>query len=156
MTDTIPAGNEPILLAFSGGLDTSFLVPWLKETYNRPIITVTVDTGGLDADAVKVLEQRAKALGARDHIIVEARKSYFDAVLKYLLMGNVRRGQMYPLCVGAERVMQAQTIASTRASSARKSAHGGTPQAMIKCDSRLPCARSRPNSQFLRPYATKR
>ena len=63
MTDTIPAAlpgstSEPILLAFSGGLDTSFLVPWLKENYGRPIITVTVDTGGIDAEAAKVLEQR--------------------------------------------------------------------------------------------------
>jgi argininosuccinate synthase len=127
MTDTLPAGNEPILLAFSGGLDTSFLVPWLKETYNRPIITVTVDTGGLDPEAVKVLDQRAKALGAKDHIVVEARKAYFDSVLKYLLMGNVRRGQMYPLCVGAERVMQAQTIAEyARKLGTKVVAHGCT------------------------------
>jgi argininosuccinate synthase len=127
MTDNIPAGNEPILLAFSGGLDTSFLVPWLKETYGRPIITVTVDTGGLDTESVKVLDQRAKALGAQEHIIVEARKAYFDAVLKYLLMGNVRRGQMYPLCVGAERVMQAQTIAEyARKLGTKIVAHGCT------------------------------
>ena len=49
MTTTNPTGGEPILLAFSGGLDTSFCVPWLKETYGRPVITVTVDTGGIDA-----------------------------------------------------------------------------------------------------------
>ena len=45
MTSTNTAGAEPILLAFSGGLDTSFCVPWLKDTYGRPVITVTVDTG---------------------------------------------------------------------------------------------------------------
>ncbi len=111
MTDQIPAGSEPILLAFSGGLDTSFLVPWLKENYNRPIITVTVDTGGIDANAAKVLEERAKTYGAQRQILVEAKPTYFDQVLKYLIMGNVRRGQLYPLCVGAERVMQAQIIA---------------------------------------------
>src|SRR5882757_1671319 len=111
MTDTIAAGSEPILLAFSGGLDTSFLVPWLKENYQRPVITVTVDTGGIDAEAAKVLEQRAKTYGAAQHVLVEAKQTYFEQVLKYLVMGNVRRGQLYPLCVGAERVMQAQTIA---------------------------------------------
>jgi argininosuccinate synthase len=111
MTDTLPAGNEPILLAFSGGLDTSFLVPWLKENYGRPIITVTVDTGGIDAEAAKVLDKRARELGAQDHILVEAKQGYFEQVIKYLIIGNVKRGQMYPLCVGAERVMQAQTIA---------------------------------------------
>jgi argininosuccinate synthase len=108
---SLPAGNEPILLAFSGGLDTSFLVPWLSATYNRPIVTVTVDTGGIDAQAAKVLEQRARALGAQDHVLVAAKQAYFDQVIRYLIMGNVKRGQMYPLCVGAERVMQAQTIA---------------------------------------------
>ena len=105
------AGSEPILLAFSGGLDTSFLVPWLGAKYNRPIITVCVDTGGIDANAAKVLDQRARSLGAKDHLLVEARRAYFDQVIKFLIMGNVKRGQMYPLCVGAERVMQAQTIA---------------------------------------------
>ena len=50
MTSTYAQGAEPILLAFSGGLDTSFCVPWLKDTYKRPVITVTVDTGGIDAE----------------------------------------------------------------------------------------------------------
>ena len=123
----LPAGNEPILLAFSGGLDTSFLVPWLSATYNRPIITVTVDTGGIDAQAAKVLEQRARELGAQDHILVAAKQAYFDQVIKFLIMGNVKRGQMYPLCVGAERVMQAQTIAEyARKLGTKVVAHGCT------------------------------
>ena len=127
MIATLPAGNEPILLAFSGGLDTSFLVPWLKENYGRPIITVTVDTGGIDADAAKVLDQRARELGAKDHILVEAKQGYFEQVIKYLIIGNVKRGQMYPLCVGAERVMQAQTIAEwARKLGTQVVAHGCT------------------------------
>ena len=104
-------GSEPILLAFSGGLDTSFCVPWLKETYQRPVITVTVDTGGIDAEAAAALSSRSAALGAVEHHLIDARARYFDQVLKYLIMGNVRRGGSYPLCVGAERVLQAQTIA---------------------------------------------
>ncbi len=110
---THPAGAaSPILLAFSGGLDTSFLVPWLKETYGRPVVTLTVDTGGIDAAAAQTLEQRSAALGAAGHVLVDARATYFQQVLKYLVMGNVRRGQLYPLCVGAERAIQAQTLAS--------------------------------------------
>jgi argininosuccinate synthase len=108
---SLPQGSEPILLAFSGGLDTSFLVPWLGATYGRPVITVTVDTGGIDAQAAKVLESRALGLGAKQHLLIDAKRAYFDQVIKYLIIGNVKRGQMYPLCVGAERVMQAQTIA---------------------------------------------
>ena len=127
MSDTIPAGAEPILLAFSGGLDTSFCVPWLKETYGRPVITVTVDTGGISAEAARVLDRRARELGAEDHILVSACDGYFDQVLKFLVMGNIRRGQLYPLCVGAERVMQAQTIAEwARKLGTKIVAHGCT------------------------------
>lgn len=111
MTQAAPSGAEPILLAFSGGLDTSFCVPWLQETYGRPVITVTVDTGGIDAESARLLAGRARALGAIAHHQIDARTAYFDQVLKFLIMGNVRRGQLYPLCVGAERVLQAQTIA---------------------------------------------
>jgi argininosuccinate synthase len=104
-------GATPIVLAYSGGLDTSFLVPWIAENQARPVITVTVDTGGIDATAAHALAQRARALGAIEHHQIDARADYFEQVLRFLIMGNVRRGQLYPLCVGAERVMQAQTIA---------------------------------------------
>jgi argininosuccinate synthase len=108
---TVTAGAKPILLAFSGGLDTSFCVPWLKETYGRPVITVTVDTGGIDEEAAATLARRAHELGASEHHLVPAKSAYFDRVLRYLLIGNARRGQLYPFCVGAERVLQAQMIA---------------------------------------------
>jgi argininosuccinate synthase len=111
MTQTSSSGAKPIVLAYSGGLDTSFLVPWVAENTGRPVITVTVDTGGIDADAAKTLAERSKQLGAIDHHQIDARADYYEQVLRFLIMGNVRRGNMYPLCVGAERVMQAQTIA---------------------------------------------
>ncbi len=104
--------GAPILLAFSGGLDTSFCVPWLQETLGRPVVTVTVNTGGIDAPAAAQLEERARTLGASAHHLVDARREYFDRVLKWLLIGNIRRGQLYPLCVGAERSIQAQTVAA--------------------------------------------
>ena len=112
MPNTVSSpGTQPIVLAYSGGLDTSFLVPWVAENYNRPVITVTVDTGGIDEQAARTLAERSKALGAVEHHIVDARADYFEQVLRFLIMGNIKRGQLYPLCVGAERVMQAQTIA---------------------------------------------
>src|SRR5260370_693453 len=111
MTSTSRQGAEPILLAFSGGLDTSFCVPWLKDTYQRPVITVTVDTGAIDEAAAMSLAEVGVQLGAIEHHLIAARGAYFEQVLEYLLMGNVRRGGVYPLCVGAERVLQAQTIA---------------------------------------------
>lgn len=119
--------DDPILLAFSGGLDTSFCVPWLEETYGRPVVTVTVDTGGLDADAAAALEERALALGARRHYLVDAREEFFERVLKFLIFGNVRRGALYPLCVGSERGVQARHLAElAKTIGASTVAHGCT------------------------------
>ena len=103
--------ENPIILAFSGGLDTSFCVPWLKENYQRPVVTVTVDTGGLDRRATEALAKRALDLGAADHALIKAKEEFFDRILKFLLIGNVRRGHLYPLCVGAERGIQATQLA---------------------------------------------
>jgi argininosuccinate synthase len=121
------AGVKPIVLAYSGGLDTSFLVPWVAENYGRPVITVTVDTGGIDAATARTLGERARALGAIEHHQIDARADYFEQVLRFLIMGNVKRGQLYPLCVGAERAMQAQTIAHmARKLGTNSIAHGCT------------------------------
>jgi len=127
MPSSTDSGAKPIVLAYSGGLDTSFLVPWLRDNHGRPIITVTVDTGGIDAAGAKTLRERALALGAIEHHQIDARADYFEQVLRFLVMGNVRRGQLYPLCVGAERVMQAQTIAlMARKLGTNSIAHGCT------------------------------
>jgi argininosuccinate synthase len=104
--------SEPIVLAFSGGLDTSFCVPWLAETHGRPVVTVTVDTGGLDEASAAALAERSRQLGAVEHRLVDGREAFFERVLRFLIMGNVRRGQVYPICVGAERGIQAQLVAA--------------------------------------------
>ncbi|HEY4588143.1 MAG TPA: argininosuccinate synthase domain-containing protein, partial [Thermoanaerobaculia bacterium] len=78
---------DPIVLAFSGGLDTSFCIPWLTETCGRPVVTVTVDTGGIDAAAAEDLARRSRALGAADHLLVDAREMYFERVLRFLIQG---------------------------------------------------------------------
>jgi argininosuccinate synthase len=119
--------DSPIVLAFSGGLDTSFCVPWLKENYGRPVVTVCVNTGGLDEAAAVALEEKAMQLGAQEHILVEARQIFFDRVIKFLIAGNVRRGQLYPLCVGAERGIQATLLAELAAERGSDTvAHGCT------------------------------
>jgi argininosuccinate synthase len=117
----------PIVLAFSGGLDTSYCVPWLRETYGREVVTVTVDTGGLDEDSAAALAERSRALGAVEHHLVDARRAYFERVLRFLIFGNVRRGGTYPLCVGAERALQAQEVAHAAARLGSSTvAHGST------------------------------
>ena len=90
--------REPIVLAFSGGLDTSFCVPWLAETYGRPVVTVTVDTGGLDAAAAAALGERSRRLGAVEHRQVDGRDAFFERVLRFLLhnMGDERAPITFP------------------------------------------------------------
>jgi argininosuccinate synthase len=119
--------NSPIILAFSGGLDTSFCVPWLKESFGRDVVTATVDTGGIDAAAAIALQERALALGAIEHVIIDAKQDFFDTVIRHLIAGNVLRGQAYPLCVGAERGLQAERLAKLAAErGASTVAHGCT------------------------------
>ena len=116
-----------IVLAFSGGLDTSFCVPYLKETYNEPVFTVTVNTGGIAKEDEKWLQERSKTLGAEDHLTIDGRGDLFWNHLNYLIKGNVLRGNVYPLCVGPERVTQAQKIVqAAREFNARAVAHGST------------------------------
>ena len=103
--------TSPIILAFSGGLDTSFCVPWLKENYGREVVTACVDTGGIDAEAAVSLEKRSLALGAVEHVLIDAKQEFFETVIRYLIAGNVLRGNAYPLCVGAERGLQAAKLA---------------------------------------------
>ena len=81
-------------------------LPWLKENYGRDVVTACVDTGGIDDDAAKALEERAMALGAIEHVLIDAKQIFFETVIKYLIAGNVLRGNAYPLCVGAERGIQ--------------------------------------------------
>jgi len=123
----VSTDQSPIILAFSGGLDTSFCVPWLKETYSREVITATVDTGGIDAGAAVSLKERAMALGAIEHVVVDSKQDFFDSVIRYLIAGNVLRGQSYPLCVGAERGLQAARLAQlAKDRGATTVAHGCT------------------------------
>ncbi|MEC9374888.1 MAG: argininosuccinate synthase [Pseudomonadota bacterium] len=119
--------SSPIILAYSGGLDTSFCVPWLREQYNRPVVTVCINTGGIDATAAKSLEKRAIELGADEHILIEAREIFFERVLRFLIAANARRGHLYPLCVGAERGIQAAMLAELATKRKSKTvAHGCT------------------------------
>jgi len=123
----VSTDQSPIILAFSGGLDTSFCVPWLKENYGREVITATVDTGGIDAEAAVSLKERAMALGAIEHVVVDSKQDFFDSVISYLIAGNVLRGQTYPLCVGAERGLQASRLAQlAKDRGATTVAHGCT------------------------------
>ncbi len=116
-----------IVLAFSGGLDTSFCVPYLHETHGEPVYTVTVNTGGLTETDIAEIEALSQRLGAAGHFTIDGRHDLFRDHLSYLIKGNVLRGGVYPLCVGPERIVQARKVVEVaRQLGARAIAHGST------------------------------
>ena len=117
--------TKHVLLAFSGGLDTTFCVLWLQAE-GWKVSTLTVDTGGFDAAELARIEALATSLGA-EHRSVDAKARLWSSTLRFLLYGNVLRGNTYPLSVSAERVCQAQIVSETaRALGVDAIAHGST------------------------------
>jgi argininosuccinate synthase len=92
-------------------LDTSFCIPFLKEEHGYEIVTVMVDTGGFSPDELAEAAARAEKLGVKEHLVLDGKSEVFDRFVKYLIFGNVLRGGVYPLCVAAERVVQAAMVA---------------------------------------------
>ncbi len=101
---------KTIVLAFSGGLDTTFCAAWLRERHGAEIVSVTVDTGGFTPEALAAIEARARALGVREHRTVDARADVWRRFVAYLIRGNVLRGGVYPVSVGCERTAQAEAV----------------------------------------------
>ncbi|HXW97325.1 MAG TPA: argininosuccinate synthase domain-containing protein [Gemmatimonadales bacterium] len=117
---------KTVALAFSGGLDTSFCVPHLRDL-GWAVHTVYVDTGGATAAELEAIARQAKAVGAVEHHTVDARQAVFDRFVRYLIQGNVLRGEVYPLSVSAERTQQAISVIDTaRRIGASAVAHGST------------------------------
>jgi argininosuccinate synthase len=100
-----------VLLAYSGGLDTSYLIAWLVRERGAEVIAATVDCGGFSTAERRTIRDRALALGAADHRFYDARGELVERVLRWLVAGNVRRGGVYPLSVAAERSLQAERLA---------------------------------------------
>ena len=116
----------PLALAFSGGLDTSYCVPKLSEM-GWTVHTVFVDTGGTSAEGRAAIARQAEAVGAASHHEIDAREQVFDRFVRFLIFGNVLRGEVYPLSVAAERTQQAiSVIAVARQLQAQAVAHGST------------------------------
>ena len=101
---------KKVVLAFSGGLDTSFCVPYLKNEKNLEVHTVMVNTGGFTSDEAKKIEERALELGAASHTTIDAVETYYQKGIKYLIFGNVLKNNTYPLSVSSERVFQALEV----------------------------------------------
>ena len=100
-----------LVLGFSGGLDTSFCVKYLTLEKGYEVHSVLVNTGGFSNEELKEAESHAYRLGVKSHTAVNAIKSYYDQIIKYLVFGNVLKNNTYPLSVSAERLSQAVIIA---------------------------------------------
>jgi len=118
--------GPPLALAFSGGLDTSFCVPRLAAD-GWSVHTVYVNTGGASPEQRAAIAAQARAVGATEHHEIDARAAVFDRFVRFLIQGNVLRGEVYPLSVAAERTQQALSVVeAARAVGARAVAHGST------------------------------
>jgi len=119
--------KKKVVLAFSGGLDTSYCVKYLGEDLGYEVHTITINTGGFDAAEIEAIERRAKSLGVASHKTVDDTKNYYDTVIRFLIYGNILKNNTYPLSVSAERMSQALATAQyAKSINADAVAHGST------------------------------
>lgn len=118
---------KKVVLGFSGGLDTSYCVKYFKEEKDYEVHSIIVNTGGFTIEELEQVEKHAYALGVKTHTTIDAVKSYYDSIIKYLVFGNVLKNNTYPLSVSAERLSQALHIAEhAKKLNADAVAHGST------------------------------
>ena len=119
--------NNIVVLAYSGGLDTSYCVKYLSEEKGLDVYAITVNTGGFSEEQIEDIQTRALSLGVKGFIAKDVTRDYYDSCLKYLIFGNVLKNNTYPLSVSAERVFQAIAVAEyARSIGASYVAHGST------------------------------
>jgi argininosuccinate synthase len=119
--------KEKVVLAFSGGLDTSFCAKYLSEEKGLEVHSAIVNTGGFSADELREIEAKAFRLGVVSHKTLDVTNDYYTQCIKYLIFGNILKNNTYPLSVSSERVFQAIAIAKyAREIGATHIAHGST------------------------------
>lgn len=118
--------KKKVIIAFSGGLDTSFCVLWLKKQ-GFDVITVTVDTGGFTKEDQVTIAKQSKLLGAIKHYFFDGKKDLYEKIVSFIIKGNILRGGVYPLSAGSERLIIAIKIAEIATKEkADAVAHGST------------------------------
>ena len=119
--------KEKVLLAFSGGLDTSFCAMYLAQEKGYEVHTAVANTGGFSDDELKVIEDKAFRLGAKSHVALDVTQEYYEKSIKYMVFGNVLRNGTYPISVSSERIFQAIAIINyAKEIGADYVAHGST------------------------------
>ena len=119
--------KKKVVLAFSGGLDTSYCVKYLSEDCGYEVYTAIANTGGFNAQELKAIEERALALGAVQHATLDITQEYYEKSIRYMVFGNVLRNGTYPISVSSERIFQALAIINyAKSVGAKYVAHGST------------------------------
>ncbi|MFB9095096.1 MULTISPECIES: argininosuccinate synthase [Flavobacterium] len=119
--------KKKLVLAYSGGLDTSFCAVYLSKKLDYEVHAVTINTGGFSEEEITAIEKRAYELGVYSYTCIDATEAYYTSCVKYLIYGNVLKNNTYPLSVSAERTIQAKSIAEYAIEvNADAVAHGST------------------------------
>ncbi len=118
---------KKLVLAYSGGLDTSYCAKYLSQEEGFEVHAVSVNTGGFSAEEIAIIKEKALQLGASSYTSIDALEHFYEKVVKYLIYGNVLRNNTYPLSVSAERIVQAIEIVNHAIKiGAEYIAHGST------------------------------
>ncbi|MDR0394822.1 MAG: argininosuccinate synthase [Tannerella sp.] len=121
------ANRKKVVVAFSGGLDTSFTVMYLVKEMGYEVYAACADTGGFSKEQLKANEENARKLGAKEYVTIDVTKEYYEKSLKYMIYGNVLRNGTYPVSVSSERIFQGMAIARyAKEIGADAIAHGST------------------------------
>ena len=119
--------KKKVVLAFSGGLDTSFCVKYLSEELGYEVYTAIANTGGFSEAELAAIEKRAYDLGAKQHATLDITQQYYEQSIKYMVYGNILRNGTYPISVSSERTFQAIAIIEyAKSVGADCVAHGST------------------------------